>query len=361
MQVEYESLGKLNAPFFEAYKSVFSEALESGWYILGKHVNCFEQAFADYCGAQHCIGLASGLDALTLALKYYDFEPQSEVLVPANTYIATILAIINNNLKPVLIEPDIETYNINPQEIEKHITPATKAIMLVHLYGKACNMDPILALARKHSLKVIEDCAQSHGAEYKGKMTGTFGDFGAFSFYPTKNLGALGDAGALLTNNADASDRIRALRNYGSAQKYVNDHIGLNSRLDEVQAAFLTVKLKMLNAINDHKRKIATYYNQNLKSDFIKPVVHNDYKDVYHIYAIRHPRRGALKEFLLSKGIKTEIHYPKAPYKQKAISHLFRDNYPISDEIHDTILSLPISFSHTEAEIEYVVKTINKF
>ncbi|WP_069660427.1 DegT/DnrJ/EryC1/StrS family aminotransferase [Arcticibacter eurypsychrophilus] len=360
--IEYESLKLLNAPFMESYKKSFADTLESGWFILGNNVSTFEQEFAIYNGSNYCAGLASGLDALILALRCFDFPAGSEVIVPSNTYIATILAVYHNNLVPVLVEPDPLTYNIDPSKIEASITAKTKAILVVHLYGKASDMDPIMALAGQYDLKVVEDCAQSHGAEYKGKKTGTFGDFGAFSFYPTKNLGALGDAGAITTDNKEHYEKIKALRNYGSKVKYVNEYIGTNSRLDEIQAGFLSVKLKRLNDINSHKRRLASLYQEWLSADFIKPIVHADYFDVFHIYTIRHPERDQLRAYLLEHHIKTEIHYPIPPHQQKALEGKFEGfHYPISEEIHQTTLSLPISFCHTEHDIGRVIEVLNKF
>lgn len=358
--IEYESLGRLNKSFEEEYLQCFKDLLASGWYILGKQVTTFEEAFAQYCGTKHCIGVASGLDALMLALRSFDFPAGSEVLVPSNTYIATILSILQCGLKPVLVEPDIHTYNIDPLKIEEKITCNTKAIMVVHLYGKACDMDPIMQIANKYELPVIEDCAQAHGAMYKGQKVGTFG-IGAFSFYPTKNLGALGDAGAITTNDPDKNDLFRALRNYGSKIKYQNDYIGYNSRLDEIQAALLSVKLKYLDQINLHKRSLAVIYLKELKDDFIKPSVSPECFDVYHIFNIRHPRRNELKEYLLKNGIKTDIHYPIPPHQQKAMEGIVDGDYPISEEIHKTTLSLPISFGHTSDEVYRVVDVMNKF
>lgn len=358
--IEYESLGRLNKSFEDEYVQCFRELLNSGWYILGKQVATFEEAFAQYCGTKHCIGVASGLDALMLALRCYDFPAGSEVLVPSNTYIATILSILQCGLKPVLVEPDIHTYNIDPLKIEEKITKNTKAIMVVHLYGKACDMEPIMQIAGKYKLPVIEDCAQAHGAMYKGQKVGTFG-IGAFSFYPTKNLGALGDAGAITTNDQEKKDLFMALRNYGSKIKYQNDYIGYNSRLDEIQAGLLSVKLKSLDKINRHKRDLAAIYLKELKDDFIKPSVSSDYFDVYHIFNIRHPKRDELKEYLLKNDIKTDIHYPIPPNKQKAMEGIIIGEYPISEEIHRTTLSLPISYGHTEDDIYKVVETINKF
>lgn len=358
--IEYESLGRLNKSFEEEYLQCFKDLLASGWYILGKQVTTFEEAFAQYCGTKHCIGVASGLDALMLALRSFDFPAGSEVLVPSNTYIATILSILQCGLKPVLVEPDIHTYNIDPLKIEEKITCNTKAIMVVHLYGKACDMDPIMQIANKYELPVIEDCAQAHGAMYKGQKVGTFG-IGAFSFYPTKNLGALGDAGAITTNDPDKNDLFRALRNYGSKIKYQNDYIGYNSRLDEIQAALLSVKLKYLDQINLHKRSLAVIYLKELKDDFIKPSVSPECFDVYHIFNIRHPRRNELKEYLLKNGIKTDIHYPIPPHQQKAMEGIVDGDYPISEEIHKTTLSLPVSFGHTSDEINKVIEVMNRF
>ncbi len=360
--IDYENLGKVNQPFFEEYRQAFNTVLNSGWYILGNAVKSFEQEYSQYCGTQYCAGVANGLDALLLSARAFDFEPGDEVIVPSNTYIATILAIVHNRLKPVLVEPDISTYNIDPAKIEEKITGKTKAIMVVHLYGKMCNMEAINAIAQKHQLKVIEDCAQAHGARYKNKKAGNWGDFGAHSFYPTKNLGAIADAGAVTCNDNALLEKITMFRNYGSKVKYYNEVVGYNSRLDEVQAAFLSVKLKKLDQINEHKRSLARLYQQGLKNDFIKPAVHPDYYDVFHIYNIRHTKRDQLKEYLLKNEIKTEIHYPVAPNKQVAMKGML-DNIPtpIAEEIHQTTLSLPVSFCHTESDIARVVEVMNKF
>lgn len=360
--IEYENLAKLNEPFFDEYKSIFDETLQSGWYILGNKVSEFEKEFAHFSGTNYCAGVANGLDALTLSLKSFNFKKGSEVIVPSNTYIATILSIVENGLKPVLVEPDIHTYNIDANKIEEKINSNTVAIMVVHLYGKVCEMDKIVNIANSNNLKVIEDCAQAHGAIYKGKKAGNWGDFGAFSFYPTKNLGALADAGAITTNSEDFFNKIKCLRNYGSNKKYYNEVVGFNSRLDEIQAAFLSVKLKHLDHINNHKRALASLYLNNLKSDYILPIVDSDYIDVYHIFNIRHKRRNELKEFLLKNDIKTEIHYPVAPNKQKAmIGILDHFKTPIAEEIHQTTLSLPISYFHSTDDIFKVIETLNKF
>jgi dTDP-4-amino-4,6-dideoxygalactose transaminase len=367
--IEYENLAKLNAPFAAELEKAAAEAIRSGWYILGSRVSQFEQQFAEYLGAKHCIGVASGLDALILSLRVFDFEPGSEVIVPANTYIATILAILHLGLKPVLVEPDLRTYNINPNLIAEKITSKTRAIMVVHLYGKPSEMNSILEIANKHSLKVIEDCAQSHGAKTGGQTTGTFGHCNAFSFYPTKNLGALGDAGAVVTDDAEIAATIRKLRNYGSAVKYYNELIGYNSRLDEIQAAFLSVKLPYLDKLNNHKRKLALLYERHLSDKFVKPTMNDGVFDVFHIYPIRHPDRDRLREYLLHNGVKTEIHYPVSPLDQQALVELRKAgkfdqhaaDFPLTHEIHRTILSLPISAIHSEADVMHTIELLNKF
>ncbi|HET6225689.1 MAG TPA: DegT/DnrJ/EryC1/StrS family aminotransferase [Bacteroidia bacterium] len=361
--IEYENLAKLNAPFFDEFQNEFKKVLYSGWYILGSKVSEFENDFAIYNNSKYSIGVGNGLDALILAIKSLDIEPNSEILVPSNTYIATILSIIHNNCKPVLVEPDIATYNMDPSKIEERITAKTRAILVVHLYGKICAMDKIIEIARKHNLYVIEDCAQSHGAMLKNRKAGTFGDLNAFSFYPTKNLGSLGDAGAIVTDSEKLAEKVAVLRNYGSSKKYYNQVVGFNSRLDELQAAFLLVKLKHLDQINQHKRSLASLYLKYLKDDYVKPFTHPDYYDVYHIFNIRHPQRDRLKQYLLKHEIKTEIHYPVPPVKQKAMEGIFENAIvtPVADEIHDTTLSLPISYFHTEEEIFRVIEILNQF
>ena len=360
--IEYESLKVVNKPYLEELKTAFSNVLESGWYILGSEVKRFEEDFATYHSSKYCIGVANGLDAMVLALLSFNFEKDSEVIVPSNTYIATILAVLQAGLKPVLVEPELHTYNIDPAKIEAAINSKTRAILVVHLYGKSCEMDTIASIANKHQLVLLEDCAQSHGATYKGQLAGTFGDYGCFSFYPTKNLGAIGDAGAVICNKAEYNITMRRLRNYGSDVKYYNEIVGHNSRLDEVQAALLSVKLKYMDGLNAHKKKLAAVYQQNLKDDFIKPFVHADYSDVYHIYNVRHPKRDELKAYLLKQEIKTEIHYPVPPHQQKAMKGIILDtHFPVSEEIHATTLSLPCSFGHTEADIYKVVEVMNKF
>jgi len=362
MIIEYENLAKLNESFFHEFEIAFKETLKSGWYVLGKEVSNFENNYSDFCGVSHCIGVANGLDALTLALRAFNFPNNSEIIVPSNTYIATILSIVQNGLKPILVEPDLETYNIDVTKIEQKITKNTRAIIVVHLYGKVCKMDSILEISSKYNLKIIEDCAQAHGAKFREVVAGSFGHFGAHSFYPTKNLGALGDAGALTTNEKALAEIAATLRNYGSKKKYYNEIVGYNSRLDEIQATFLNVKLRHLDKITLHKRKLAELYQYNLKEDFIRPKIDKDYYDVYHIYNIRHPRRDELKDYLLNKGIKTEIHYPVAPNKQLAMVGIIDNQQtPIAQEIHETTLSLPISYFHSENDIERVISIINDF
>jgi dTDP-4-amino-4,6-dideoxygalactose transaminase len=360
--IEYENLQKVNEPFFQELKKSFEETLENGRYVLGSNVEKFERAFASYCGVQYCIGVASGLDAILLSLKSFDFKEGAEVIVPSNTYIATILAVLHAGLKPVLVEPEIHSYNLDPRLIEEKISRNTVAIIAVNLYGKVCEMGAISEIAGKHHLALIEDCAQSHGAMYKGKKAGAFGHCAAFSFYPTKNLGALGDGGAVLTGDDRIAEKIRTLRNYGSQKKYYNECVGYNSRLDEIQAGFLSIKLKCLDAINAHKRKISRFYMENLKSEFIKPAVGKEYFDVYHIFTIRHPERDRIREYLLKNRILSDIHYPVPPHRQKALQNILGGHdYPVSEEIHATTLSLPISFFHSEEDIRRVIEVLNTF
>src|SRR5690554_1400768 len=278
--IAYENLKKLNQPFESELKKKFDDFLNNGWYILGDEVSRFEQEFASFHNAKHTIGVANGLDALTLSLKSMNFKPGSEVIVPSNTFIATILSILNSNLIPVLVEPDVKTYNIDPDKIQEAITRKTVALMVVHLYGQCCEMDKIMEIVKENNLFLVEDCAQAHGAKYKGKLAGTFGNLGAFSFYPTKNLGAFGDGGAILTESNDLTEKIKKLRNYGSEIKYHNKIIGYNSRLDELQAAFLRIKLPHLNDMNTYKRKLADIYINNLNDNYIIP---NQSNDLYHV------------------------------------------------------------------------------
>ncbi|MEI6265886.1 MAG: DegT/DnrJ/EryC1/StrS family aminotransferase [Sphingobacteriia bacterium] len=360
--IPYDNLYKVNEKYTLQLKTAFDHFLEKGWYILGDGVKEFEANFAAYHQMKYCVGVANGLDALTLSLLALNLPKGSEIIVQSNTYIASILGIIHAGHIPILVEPVIDTYNIDPQKIAEALSPKTKAIMVVHLYGKCCAMDPITAIAQQNNLHIIEDCAQAHGAKYKGKLAGTFGTMSGFSFYPSKNLGALGDAGATLTNNAQHWDSLIKLRNYGSQKKYFNDVVGFNSRLDELQALFLSIKLPYLDEINRQKRRFAQLYLDNLKEDYIKPLVDSDFYDVYHIFNIRHPKRDELKAYLLGKGIGSEIHYPVSPSHQKALNGLIKDqNFPISEEIHATTLSLPCSSCHTESDIAQVIDALNAF
>ena len=360
IMIEYENLRKVNDKIFNLYQDSFNTFLKSGWYVLGKNVSTFEQEFADYCGTNYGVGVASGLDALILAIDAFSFPKGSEIIVPSNTYIATILAIVRNGFKPVLIEPNIKTYNIDANKIEEKITTKTQAILVVHLYGKACEMDKISEIAGKYSLKIIEDCAQAHGAMYNGKKVGSFG-VGCFSFYPTKNLGALGDGGAITCDDEAYANKIKSLRNYGSSKKYYNDDLGYNSRLDEIQAGFLSQKLTILNEITEHKRVLSKIYHDNLDERYIKPTISKECFDVFHIYNIRTPKRDELKAYLLKNNIQTEIHYPLAPHKQKSMLNIITGDFPISEEIHESTLSLPISFFHSKDDVLRVIEVMNEW
>lgn len=357
--IEYESLAASNLRFMQELEQAASRVIRSGWYVLGKEVAAFEEEFAAYVGAKHCIGVGNGLDALILSIEALDLPPGSDILVASNTYIATILAIVRAGHVPVLVEPELNTFNLDPACLPAAMTAETRAICVTHLFGKSCRMDAIGAFAREHGLKLVEDCAQSHGAKLNGRMTGTFGDVGCFSFYPTKNLGAIGDAGAVVTDDDALANRLRHTRNYGSKQKYVNEYVGTNSRLDELQAAFLRVKLRQLDAMTEHKRALAQIYFAELPEWMIKPVCRQDEYDVYHIYGIRHPQRDALRAWLLENGVKTEVHYPIPPHRQKAMQGIISGGYPIAEELHATELSLPISVGHTLEQIKKVCALLN--
>ncbi len=361
-QIFYENLALSNAEFHLEFHRKFESFLNKGWYILGNEVEKFERKFAEYCETDYFVGLASGLDALEIGLRTFDFPNNSEIIVSSNTYIATVLAIINAGLKPVLVEPNIKTYNIDKNLIEEKITSKTVAILAVHLYGQMAEMEAINCIAEKYNLKIIEDCAQAHGATHKGKKAGNYSNIGAFSFYPTKNLGALGDAGGISLSDKIIYNKIKAIRNYGSHIKYKNKYIGKNSRLDELQAIFLNVKLCYLDKINRHKQVLAENYNNLLTNNIIKPYKLPDNEHVYHIYNIRTIYRDELKKFLLKQNIHTEIHYPIPPNKQSAYVKYFKDEYyPISEEIHATTLSLPISKSTTVQDVKLVADCINYF
>lgn len=361
-EIKYENLQLVNAEFEVRFKQAFERFLAKGWYILGDEVKIFEEAFASNCDAEYCVGVANGLDALELGLKVLNLPPDSEVIVPSNTYIASILAIINAGYKPILVEPEVSTCNIDPGLIEEKITQQSKAIMVVHLYGQPARMQDICKIAEKHGLEIIEDCAQAHGASIYGKKVGTFGKIGAFSFYPTKNLGALADAGAIVTSDESIYEKLKALRNYGSERKYHNKYVGRNSRLDEIQAAFLNIKLESLNKINEHKRLLAKIYDKELTDRVIKPVCIDGHHHVYHIYNIRTQRRDELRKYLSDNGIQTDVHYPVPPNKQEGYVKYFEsENYPISEKMHATTISLPISYGTSVDDVHLVSQTINNF
>lgn len=364
--IPFLDLKKLNAQYRDELIEVCTRVIDSGWYILGKEVEQFEKEFAEYCGVKHCIGVANGLDALILILRAYKelgfISDGDEVIVPANTYIASILAISQNNLTPVLVEPDLNTYLLDSNKIEEKITPKTKAILPVHLYGQTCEMDKINEIAKKYNLKVIEDSAQSHGAFFNERRSGNLGDASGFSFYPGKNLGALGDAGAVTTNDDVLANAIKAIRNYGSHKKYENIYKGVNSRLDEMQAALLRVKLKYLNNEIENRRKIANYYLTNIKNDkIILPTVRKEDNHVWHLFVIRTENRDKLQQYLSDNGIQTLIHYPIAPHKQNAYKEWNDKNYPITEKIHKEVLSLPMSGVQTMEETQRVVEVVNGF
>ncbi|QYH03115.1 DegT/DnrJ/EryC1/StrS family aminotransferase [Campylobacter lari] len=358
--ISFLDLHKINARFEDEIKDKINEVINSGWYILGKQCVNFETNFAQYCGVKHCIGVANGLDALRIIVKAYEFSKDDEIIVPANTYIASILAITDNLCKPVLIEPDINTYNINAKSIEEKITNKTKAIMVVHLYGQVCDMEPIYALAKKYNLKIIEDCAQAHGANFKGKKVGSLGDAAGFSFYPGKNLGALGDAGCITTNDDLLASKIRALANYGSHKKYENLYAGLNSRLDELQAGILDIKLKHLDNDNQKRKEIADFYMKNIKNEnIILPKIDIDH--VWHLFVIRTKFRDKLQKYLNENNIQTIIHYPIPPHKQECYKDFNNLSLPITEQIHNEVLSLPISPVMTQDEILEIIKILNKW
>ncbi|HBQ4210890.1 TPA: DegT/DnrJ/EryC1/StrS family aminotransferase, partial [Escherichia coli] len=342
------------------------KVINSGWYIMGNELSTFEHDFAEYCGVEHCIGVANGLDALNLVLRAWKelryIKEGDEIIVPANTYIASILAITENNLVPVLIEPSVDTYNIDVSLIEKHINPKTKAILPVHLYGQLCDMETIMKIARKHNLLVLEDCAQSHGAHINGVKAGAWGNAAGFSFYPGKNLGAIGDAGAITTNDPILAQVLRALRNYGSNKKYENIYKGLNSRLDEMQAAFLNVKLKYLDKDTIIRREIAKKYIKEINNkNIIVPRVLNFDAHVWHLFVIRTSYRDHLQQYLNNNCIQTLIHYPIPPHKQKAYSECADLKLPISEQLHNEVLSLPISPVMSHDEVEYVINVLNRY
>jgi len=364
--ISFLDLGKVNKQYESEIKDACNRVIDSGWYIMGNELDSFEKEFSNYCGCKDTIGVANGLDALTLTLKAWKelgrIKDGDEVLVPANTYIASVLAITASNLVPKFVEPNINNFNIDIDELERAITDNTKVILPVHLYGQISPMKEIMKLADKHDLLVLEDCAQAHGAMIDGKKAGSWGDAGAFSFYPGKNLGALGDGGAITTNDQDLANVLRAMRNYGSHRKYENDIIGVNSRLDEIQAAMLRVKLKYLDDEIIKRISIANQYKERVKNDNLKlPSFYNDSSHVFHLFVIRCSERDKLADFLLENGVNSVIHYPKPPHKQTAYVEYNDLSLPITESIHDTVLSIPISPVMEDDEVEKVIEVLNRF
>lgn len=348
--IDYENLKKFNEPFFEEYKTAFAELLESGWFVLGSRVKVFEQAFAEYCQTKHCIGVASGTDAIMLALKTLDLPVDAEVILPDNTFIGTALAVIHAGYKPILAKPNPRTYNIDEESIRSVISQKTRAIITVHMYGRCCDMDPILQLANQKGIYVVEDAAHAHGAMYKGRKAGSLGHMAAFSFYPTKLLGALGDGGAIVTNDFDLAAKARKYRNYGFVERNNSELAGYNSRLDEMQAAFLSVKLKYLDKIIAHKRRLACIYLSELKTDFVLPEVHSDYFDVYYAFVVSHPEREKILDNLALNDIGYNIHYPKWVSEHSLFG---------GQELKKEYFSLPLGYCHTESEIQFVSEIAN--
>ena len=364
MKVPFVSFLPLERELDTELRASFDRVFARSWYIEGQEDEAFEQAFAAYCGVRHCVGVGNGLDALMLILKALGIGPGDEVLVPSNTYIATALAVTYVGALPVFVEPDIRTFDLDPARIEAKITERTKAIMPVHLYGQACDMDPIMAAAKKHGLYVVEDCAQAHGATYKGQKVGSFGDAAGFSFYPGKNLGALGDAGAVVTDSDEIAKAVRALGNYGSDYKYHHILKGHNSRLDELQAAFLSAKLPHLDRMNEERRRIAARYSAEIRNPKITlPLVLPDCVPVWHVYGVRCRERDALEKHLNERGIGTNKHYPIPMHRQECYRDLGLNQgaLPIAEEISATELSIPMYYGMTDAEIQYVIDALNDF
>jgi len=362
--IPFLDLKSINAQYREELLEACAKVIDSGWYVQGSEHSAFEKEFAEYCGTKYAIGVANGLDALILIIRAYKemgiMQDGDEVIVPSNTYIASILAISENKLVPILVEPNSNTYLLDPTKIEEKITSKTKAIMPVHLYGQTCEMDEINKIATKYNLKVIEDSAQSHGAYYKDKRSGNLGDASGFSFYPGKNLGALGDGGTVTTNDKKLVDTIKALGNYGSHKKYENLYKGINSRLDEMQASMLRVKLRYLDKEIEKRKEIASYYLENIKNENITlPTITTD--SVWHLFVIRTAKREKLQKYLLDNGVQALIHYPLAPHKQEAYKEWKNEGYPISEQIHNEVLSLPISGVQSLEDTQEIVRVVNDF
>lgn len=364
MKVPFVSFRPMERELDQELRAAFDRVYTRSWYIEGVEDAAFEQAFAEFCGVRGCVGVGNGLDALMLVLKAWGIRAGDEVIVPSNTYIATALAVTYVGAKPVFVEPDIRTFNIDPVKIEAAITERTKAIMPVHLYGQPCDMEPIMAIARKHKLLVLEDCAQAHGATYKGQKVGSFGDAAGFSFYPGKNLGALGDAGAVVSNDESLMEKVRALGNYGSDYKYHHIYKGNNSRLDELQAAFLAAKLPHLDRMNENRRATAQKYLTGIQNPaVVLPYVPENVCPVWHIFAIRCNRRAELEKYLNENGIGTNKHYPIPMHLQDCYKDLgfHKGDFPIAEEISETELSIPMYYGMTDAEVQYVIEKVNQF
>lgn len=364
MKIPFVSFLPMERELDNDLRGAFDRVYTRSWYIEGVEDDAFEKAFADYCGAKYCVGAGNGLDALMMSLRALGIGEGDEVIVPSNTYIATALAVTYVGATPVFVEPKIETFNIDTERIEKKISERTKAIMPVHLYGQACDMDPIMETAKKHGLKVVEDCAQAHGGTYKGQKVGTFGDAAGFSFYPGKNLGALGDAGAVVTNDKEIADKVRALGNYGSDYKYHHIYKGNNSRLDELQAAFLTAKLPHLDRMNADRRRIANRYLTEIKNDkVVLPIILEDVVPVWHIFGIRCVERDKLEKHLKVAGVGTNKHYPIPMHLQECYKDLNipKGALPIAEEISSTELSIPMYYGMTDEEVQYVIDAINEY
>lgn len=364
--IKFLDLQKINAQYEQELKTAANRVIDSGWYLMGKELEAFEQSYATFCNVKFALGVANGLDALRLIFRGYIelgiMSKGDEVIVPANTYIASVLAITDNDLLPVFVEPNLETYNLDSNKIEAAITSKTKAILTVHLYGQNSIDDQILEICSKYNLKLIEDGAQSHGAKWNNKVSGGIGDAAGHSFYPGKNLGALGDAGVVTSNDMDLARTISALRNYGSEKKYENIYKGLNSRLDEIQAAFLNVKLKYIQDDIDNRRKVAAYYLSNIKNEkIILPTVLEEEGHVWHLFVIRTKNRDKLQQYLLDKEVQTIIHYPIPIHHQKAYNDLKHLELPITELIHEKIISLPLSAVHEEEELKHIVNVLNEY
>lgn len=360
-RVPFLDLKAVNAAHAPALSAAFERVLASGWYIMGRELAAFEQAFAAYCGAAHCVGVGNGLDALELMLRADGIGPGDEVIVPSNTYVATWLAVTHAGARPVPVEPDALTHNLDPQRLAAAITPRTRAVLVVHLYGQACEMAPIRAVADAHGLAVYEDGAQAHGARWRGRRVGSLGRAAGFSFYPGKNLGALGDGGAVVTDDAALADRVRTLRNYGSRTKYHNEQIGFNSRLDELQAALLLARLPALDGENAHRASLAAAYDEGLRGlDLVLPAVPAGHEPVWHLYVVRSTRRDALAAALREAGVETLIHYPVAPHLQPAYAPLgiARGSLPIAERLQDEVLSLPMGPHLSVDDVRHVCREV---